>query len=117
VENGDVLVLANTVLAAGGDQRRGVWRLRPNRAPESVMAIGDRVTVNTASGPQLIAITEFISVFSGASLTQTYAGENGWVNSDGTALVEVNLADYGSSSFYVRGSATNASVTFADGFE
>jgi hypothetical protein len=117
VENGDVLVIANTNLAAGGDLRRGLWRLRPNRAPESVMTVGDRVTVNTASGPQLLAITEVTTVVPGFGLTQAYAGEDAWVNSDGSALVEVNLAGYGNSSFYVRGLATNADVSFADGFE
>jgi hypothetical protein len=117
VENGDVLVIANTTLAAGGDQRRGVWRLRPNRAPESVMAIGDRVTLNTATGPQLVAITEVVSVVPGFGLTQAYSSEDSWASSDGTVLVEVNLSGYGSSAFFVRGQATNADVMFADGFE
>jgi hypothetical protein len=117
VDNGDVLVIANTTLAAGGDQRRGVWRLRPNRAPEPVMAIGDRVTLNTAAGPQFVAITEVVSVVPGFGLTQAYASEDSWVSSDGTALIEVNLSGYGSNAFFVRGQATNADVEFADGFE
>jgi len=115
--NGDVLTIATTSLTAGGDQKRGLWRLRPNRAPESIMAIGDRVTVTAASGPQLVAITDIESVDSSSGPVQLYSGEDSWASVDGSIIVGVNLAGFGSTTFYVRGIGTNLSVLLADGFE
>ena len=115
--NGDVLTIATTALLAGGDQKRGLWRLRPNRAPESMMAIGDRVTLTTASGPQLVAITDIETVLSSSGPIQLYSGDDSWASADGSVIVGVNLAGFSSTSFFVRGLATDLSVLLADGFE
>ena len=106
-----------TALLAGGDQKRGLWRLRPNRAPESIMAIGDRVTLTTASGPQLVAITDIETVLSSSGPIQLYSGDDSWASADGSVIVGVNLAGFSSTSFFVRGLATDLSVLLADGFE
>ena len=115
--NGDVLTIATTALIAGGDQKRGLWRLRPNRAPESIMAVGDRVTLTTASGPQLVAITDIETVLSSSGPVQLYSGDDSWASADGSVIVGVNLAGFSSTSFFVRGVGTDLSVLLADGFE
>jgi len=115
--NGDVLTLATTALNAGGDQRRGVWRIRPNRAPESIVAIGDRVTLITAAGPQRVAITEVETVLSSSGPVELYSSEDSWVSADGSMIVGVNLAGFGSNTFFVRGIGSDTSVVLSDGFE
>ena len=111
LENGDVLTIADTVAVGGIDPRRSLWRMRPNRAPELILDFGDRVTVNTTTGPQLVAITALEPVFDAGPLQQ-YGGDDSWVSADGSALVAVRLAGFGSTAFYLR-----TAVIFADGFE
>ena len=115
LENGDVLTIADTEAVGGSDPRRSLWRIRPNRTPELLLDIGDRVTVNTTTGPQLVAITALEPVFEAGPLQQ-YGGDDSWVSADGSALIAVRLAGFGTTTFYLRGQATNV-VTFADGFE
>ncbi len=110
LSNGDVLAAAYT----NPDNEHALWLLRRGQAPRRVLAAGQTVAVPTSTGLVADTVVDFGVDDSGPALYG--GGSDSWVGADGSVLVQVTTATYGS----VRAMAIPSDPTdriFTDGFD
>lgn len=90
LSNGDIIVAAYT----NPNNEYALWLLKRGQAPRRILAGGQSVSIPTASG----VVADTVSTFSlDDSGPATYGGgSDSWVGADGTVLVQVTAATYGS---------------------
>ena len=118
LENGDVLIQANTSNAPAPDTI-SLWRIRPNRAPEEVLKRGDVVRIPTAAGVVQRPLRAIIRPGPGNPALRLYGGDDSWVSASGQVLVQVDI-DPNPGAFispWARAQVSDLDVLLADGFE
>lgn len=83
--NGDLITVATS--RPNGVNTRAVWRFRPGRAPQRLLGPGDPVSYRDNAGVERTGLIDRIDALNGSQLPG-YAGDEGWINTEGDALVE-----------------------------
>lgn len=109
LDNGDIL----TVAEVSNPIAIGVWRLRPGAAPEAVLAVGDLVSVPTASGIEQRAVTSI----SASQFDDLAPRVDNWASRQGDVLVRANVQGISSlAHVYLRGRVSRPDHLFAHHF-
>ncbi len=110
LSNGDILVSAYT----NPNNEYALWLLKRGAPPRRILVAGQSVSIPTASGIVADTATSFSFDDSGPALYG--GGSDSWIGADGSVLVQVNAATYGS----VRVMATPSNpvdLIFRNGFD
>lgn len=108
--NGDIVIEART--QPGSEY--ALWLLRKDAAPRRILAVGQSVSVPTSSGVQQAAVTSY-EIPGGASPYSR--GPDGWIASDSSMLVSVNLNGYSGRVLISAMSGNPLDPIFANGFD
>lgn len=90
LSNGDILVSAYT----NPNNQYALWLLKRGAAPRRILAAGQSVSIPTASGVVADTVTGFSFDDSGPALYS--GGADSWAGADGSVLVQITGATYGS---------------------
>jgi len=90
LSNGDILISAYT----NPNNEYALWLLKRGAAPRRILAAGQSVSIPTASGVVADTVSSFSFDNSGPALYG--GGSDSWAGADGSVLVQVNAATYGS---------------------
>lgn len=108
--NGDIIVSAYT----NSNNEYALWLLKRGAAPQRILAAGWSVLIPTASGVVADTVSSFSFDDSGPALYG--GGSDSWIGADGSVLVQVNAATYGSVRVMVI-PANYVDLIYKDGFD
>lgn len=110
LDSGEILTLAEV----SNPVATGVWRLRPGAAPERILAVGDLVSVPTATGVVERAITSI----SASYFDDTTPLHDSWVSRQGDVMARVNVQGITTTAqLFVRGRPGHADRMFQHAFD
>lgn len=113
--NGDIIAVATS--RPNGVNTQAVWRFPPGRRPQRLLGPGDPVTYRDSDGTHRSGTIERIDNLAGSQLPD-YAGDEGWINADGVAIVEGRIQGSASTLLFQTGVALlDRERLFGDGFE
>ena len=118
LENGDVLLQANTSNAPAPDAI-SLWRIRPGRPPEEVLKRGDLVRIPTAAGVVLRPLRGIFRPGAGNPALRLHGGDDSWLSASGNVLINIDV-DATPGVFispWVRAQVSDLDVLLRDGFE
>ena len=108
--NGDILVSADT----NPEGEHALWLLKRGEPPRRILVTGQTVSIRTAAGIVADTVTSFTLDTSGPALYG--GGADSWVGMDGSVLVQITTATYGSARM-IAVVSNPLDVIFTDGYD